>query len=215
MPGVAARRRPAPGRARLARRPRRRRNAGRQGRRGGGRVTAAPEADRPPAGLEPAPGGAGAAATREVSLSIEGMTCAACAVRIEKKLNKLDERPRDGELRDRDRAGHRAGRAAGGGADRRGGAGRVHGPARRGARRAAGRPDEPDAASRARTPAPALRLPAAPADRGADLLHPADRPVADAVAGPVAAVPRLAVAARRAARRRWRCGARGRSTGPR
>ena len=30
------------------------------------------------------------AATREVELAIEGMTCAACAVRIEKKLNKLD-----------------------------------------------------------------------------------------------------------------------------
>ena len=28
---------------------------------------------------------------REIELSIEGMTCAACAVRIEKKLNKLDE----------------------------------------------------------------------------------------------------------------------------
>jgi Cu+-exporting ATPase len=31
------------------------------------------------------------AATQEVGLSIEGMTCAACAVRIAKKLNKLDE----------------------------------------------------------------------------------------------------------------------------
>ena len=45
----------------------------------------------PPAAVGPAPAGAGAAATREVSLSVEGMTCAACAVRIEKKLNKLDE----------------------------------------------------------------------------------------------------------------------------
>jgi heavy metal translocating P-type ATPase len=54
-------------------------------------MTAAPEADRPPAGLESAPSGEGTAGTREVGLSIEGMTCAACAVRIEKKLNKLDE----------------------------------------------------------------------------------------------------------------------------
>ncbi len=30
-------------------------------------------------------------ATREVELAIEGMSCAACAVRIEKKLNKLDD----------------------------------------------------------------------------------------------------------------------------
>ena len=54
-------------------------------------MTAAPEAGGAPAGLTSAPGGAGATAIREVSLSIEGMTCAACAVRIEKKLNKLDE----------------------------------------------------------------------------------------------------------------------------
>jgi len=54
-------------------------------------MTAAPEAGRPPAGLKSAPGGEGTAATREIGLSIEGMTCAACAVRIEKKLNKLDE----------------------------------------------------------------------------------------------------------------------------
>jgi cation-transporting P-type ATPase A/B/Cu+-exporting ATPase len=54
-------------------------------------MTAAAEAGGAPAGLKSAPGGAGATATREVSLSVEGMTCAACAVRIEKKLNKLDE----------------------------------------------------------------------------------------------------------------------------
>jgi Cu+-exporting ATPase len=33
---------------------------------------------------------AGSPATREVELAIEGMSCAACAVRIEKKLNKLE-----------------------------------------------------------------------------------------------------------------------------
>ena len=31
------------------------------------------------------------APTRDVELAIEGMTCAACAVRIEKKLNRLDD----------------------------------------------------------------------------------------------------------------------------
>jgi P-type Cu+ transporter len=44
-----------------------------------------------PVGGESAPGGETTAGTQEVSLSIEGMTCAACAVRIEKKLNRLDE----------------------------------------------------------------------------------------------------------------------------
>ena len=64
---------------------------------------------------------------REIELSIEGMTCAACAVRVEKKLNKLDVCG-GGELRDRDRPGHRAGRAAGAGAHRGGRAGGVHAP---------------------------------------------------------------------------------------
>jgi cation-transporting P-type ATPase A/B/Cu+-exporting ATPase len=53
----------------------------------GGRVTVA---DKASAGLEEAADGAGQPATREVELSIGGMTCAACAVRVEKKLNKLD-----------------------------------------------------------------------------------------------------------------------------
>ena len=30
-------------------------------------------------------------ATREIELSIDGMSCAACAVRIEKKLNKIGD----------------------------------------------------------------------------------------------------------------------------
>ena len=47
-------------------------------------------------------------ATREIELSIEGMSCAACAVRIEKKLNKIGDVVRRGELRDRDGPGHRA-----------------------------------------------------------------------------------------------------------
>jgi P-type Cu+ transporter len=36
----------------------------------------------------PAPGGG--AATRDLELTVEGMTCAACAARVEKKLNKLE-----------------------------------------------------------------------------------------------------------------------------
>jgi Cu+-exporting ATPase len=54
-------------------------------------MTAAPEAGPLPTDPGAAPGTERAAATREVGLSIEGMTCAACAVRIEKKLNRLDE----------------------------------------------------------------------------------------------------------------------------
>jgi P-type Cu+ transporter len=52
-------------------------------------VTTAAPAGSPP-GLTPAPGEP-AGPTREVSLSIGGMTCAACAARVERKLNKLDE----------------------------------------------------------------------------------------------------------------------------
>lgn len=54
-------------------------------------MMAAPGATRPSASTEPAPGGESIAASREVSLSTEGMTCAAYAVRIEKKLNKLTD----------------------------------------------------------------------------------------------------------------------------
>ena len=46
--------------------------------------------------------------TREIELTIEGMSCAACAVRIEKKLNKIERRHGGGELRDRDRPRDRA-----------------------------------------------------------------------------------------------------------
>jgi P-type Cu+ transporter len=54
-------------------------------------MTAAPEAGTPPATPVAPPGAASTAEPRDVSLSIEGMTCAACAVRVEKKLNRLDE----------------------------------------------------------------------------------------------------------------------------
>ncbi|MEV0781321.1 heavy metal-associated domain-containing protein, partial [Streptomyces sp. NPDC050428] len=36
------------------------------------------------------PGATPAAATAEVELAIGGMTCASCAARIEKKLNRMD-----------------------------------------------------------------------------------------------------------------------------
>ncbi len=62
-----------------------------------------------PAGALDAP--PAAVASRDVELAIEGMTCAACAVRIEKKLNQAGRRAGVGELRDRDCAGHRADRA--------------------------------------------------------------------------------------------------------
>ena len=54
-------------------------------------MTAVPEADRTPTDLEPSSGGEGPPRPGRSSLAIEGMTCAACAVRIEKKLNRLDE----------------------------------------------------------------------------------------------------------------------------
>ena len=38
-----------------------------------------------------------------MELAIGGMTCASCAARIEKKLNKLDGVDRGGQLRHRDR----------------------------------------------------------------------------------------------------------------
>ena len=61
-------------------------------RRRGGRVTATAGTADAPATRERAPDAAPAGqGTREVELAIEGMTCAACAVRIEKKLNKLAE----------------------------------------------------------------------------------------------------------------------------
>jgi Cu+-exporting ATPase len=54
-------------------------------------VTTASPASAPARAVRPVtaapPGGDG---TREIELSVEGMTCAACAVRVEKKLGKLD-----------------------------------------------------------------------------------------------------------------------------
>ena len=45
-----------------------------------------------------------AAATSTVDLPIGGMTCASCAARIEKKLNRIDGRDGHGQLRDREGA---------------------------------------------------------------------------------------------------------------
>ena len=50
------------------------------------------------------PSPSGRRAAGRVELAIEGMTCASCAARVEKRLNKLDGRGRDGQLR------HRGGR---------------------------------------------------------------------------------------------------------
>ena len=68
----------------------------RQGARRGGRVTpsapiADPAAVRKRAVGAPSDVGPADAGKRQVELAIEGMTCAACAVRIEKKLTKLDD----------------------------------------------------------------------------------------------------------------------------
>ncbi len=62
-----------------------------------------------------------------IELEIGGMTCASCAMRIEKKLNKLDGVTRDRQLRHREGAGHRPGRRRRRSADRRGGEDRLHG----------------------------------------------------------------------------------------
>ncbi len=52
-------------------------------------------------------------ATGGVELEIGGMTCASCAARIERKLNRLDGH-RDGELRDRESVGQLPGDAGSG-----------------------------------------------------------------------------------------------------
>jgi P-type Cu+ transporter len=56
-----------------------------------GQATTPPAAAAPATAPEHAGRAPGAgAATREIELSVEGMTCAACAARVEKKLNKLE-----------------------------------------------------------------------------------------------------------------------------
>ena len=46
--------------------------------------------------------------TQDLELDISGMTCASCANRIERKLNKLDGVTRHRQLRHREGAGHAA-----------------------------------------------------------------------------------------------------------
>ncbi len=53
-------------------------------------ATAGP-ADAPPATRELRTDAPRTTGMREIELSIEGMTCAACAARVEKKLNKLGD----------------------------------------------------------------------------------------------------------------------------
>ena len=67
-----------------------------------------------------------------VDLQIGGMTCASCAIRIEKKLNRMRRRHRDGQLRHREGAGHVRRRRDDRRPGRHGGADRLHG---RGCRR--------------------------------------------------------------------------------
>ena len=57
------------------------------------------------------PGAVSAPELREVELSIRGMTCAACAARVEKKLGAIQRCHGVGEFRDRE--GHRHGAAVG------------------------------------------------------------------------------------------------------
>ena len=45
-------------------------------------------------------------ASSQIQLDIGGMTCASCAARIEKKLNRMDGRHRFGELRNGEGKGH-------------------------------------------------------------------------------------------------------------
>ena len=70
-------------------------------------------------------GKASSAGLRQVELSIQGMTCAACAARVQKKLSALENVTGVGEFRDREGHRHRAGVGARGAAGRGGRAGRL------------------------------------------------------------------------------------------
>ena len=141
----------------------------------------------------------------DVDLPITGMTCASCANRVERRLNRLDGVDRDGELRDR--AGH--GRVRPGGrrarAARRGRRGRrLPGDAALAARGRASRRRRGDGADeRRRRCAAGWSSPAAAVAAGAAALD-----------DPGAAVRQLAVARARSSRRRSSSGAPGRSTAP-
>ena len=146
--------------------------------------------DAPPADVGVSDAATRNSGSRDIELAIEGMTCAACAMRIEKKLNKLPDvlasvnyatatarvtAPAALPTADLIAAVERAGYGATAPAIEPPGAGRGHG-------RRSGRGQ-------------ARRLPAAPADRRARVLPAADRSVADAVAGSLPALPWLAMAA--------------------
>ena len=84
---------------------------------------------------------------RAVDLELTGMTCAACAARIEKVLNRVGRRARGGQFRDRDRARRvRCGQGHAGVADRSRAQGRLRCRARRRSVHAA----RPDASAEAR-----------------------------------------------------------------
>ena len=144
--------------------------------------------------------GGGAMSAEHVELPITGMTCASCANRIERRLNKLDGVTRVGQLRDR--AGDRRLRPGAVAPERarRGGRGR----------RLPGRA--------ARRPSPASRDEAdetAPLRRRLLVSAAADAAGAAALDDPAAAVRQLAVALAAARHAGRRSGARGRSTAPR
>ena len=112
--------------ARRKRAPAPRHGRGGGGNRGGSVTATAGPADAPPATREPCTDAPRTSGMREIELSIEGMTCAACAVADREEAQQAGRRAGVGELRDRDRPGLRPCRAAGPGAHRRGQPGRVH-----------------------------------------------------------------------------------------
>ena len=125
--------------------------------------------------------------TTQIDLTIGGMTCASCANRVERKLNKLDGVVATRQLRHREGARQLPRRARPGRARRGGRGGGLHG-------RAA--PPSP-AGSRPDRVRPAQPLPGR---------HGAGRAGGRAVHGPGAAVPRLGVGRARARRARRRLG---------
>ncbi len=154
-----------------------------------------------------------AAPTTSVELAIEGMTCASCAARIEKRLNRIDgvtatvnyatERARvevppgvetDELVAQVEAAGYTA---------------RVPRP-----RGCGGRPRRSTGTACGRRPRPRHRTAGGAAQPPADL-HRARGARGGDGDGARAAVPQLAVAELRPRRARWWCGAAGRSTGPR
>ena len=80
-----------------------------------GYVLAGPRVSRPGHGTSHRTGGEMSVTTAgraEIELSISGMTCASCAARIEKKLNRMDGVGGHGQLRHREGPGRGRARAS-------------------------------------------------------------------------------------------------------